>query len=66
MVLGEEGMALLQYVGAHRGIIAGPCTRHPYNAVPGSEASYVDARDAEGLLKMRDEDGRTIFKEGSW
>jgi GT2 family glycosyltransferase len=62
---GREGMALVEYVGAstarksYYGAETG--TRYAFSSKPGQKVQYVDVRDYEALLGVR-EGKRTVFK----
>ena len=63
-MFGEDGLAMVRYVGPYTGSIKGPCTGHLYG-VKGHVAMmfFADARDAEGLLKMQSSEGGSLFEE---
>ena len=65
MVVGEQGLLLVRYVGPHNGVIKGSCTGHKYVVrKTDREPQYVDMRDIPGLMKMRDGDNQLMFVKG--
>lgn len=59
-VLGEEGLALMRYMGSFERQVKGACTGHLYSVFPDSE-QYVDSRDARFWLQV--EGGKPLFEE---
>jgi len=64
VILGEEGLASVYYVGPYSGKIKGPCTGYQYPvSVSDREWMYVDVRDVPGIMAMRDADGQLMFRK---
>lgn len=58
------GMALLRYLGKNHSkqTYIGSVTRRHYIFSVSRNSNYVDARDVPAMLKMRDEQGKAIFR----
>jgi hypothetical protein len=52
VVLGEEGMTKVRYLGDGKGRVAGAVTDYWYQLTPESPLAWVDARDVDGLLTL--------------
>ena len=66
LFLGEDGWLWISYVGPWTGVIKGPCTGYGYRVHASvNELFMADARDVQGLAKMLDNEGKTLFDVSS-
>lgn len=52
----------IRYLGDVNGVYKGPCTAWPYPLGREARVKYVDKRDVEELLKLKDADGKALFE----
>lgn len=53
LVLGEQGLVQVRFLGEGRGRIVGAETEHWYEFAPGQDHYWVDQRDLAGFLELR-------------
>ena len=61
LIFGQFGLSKVTYTGTLKGRYKGPETCHWYEVERG-RVMYVDVRDREKMLKLRDAQGAAIFE----
>lgn len=61
MIFGQYGLQKLLYQAQTPGVFVGKCTETRYEVTAEKPGKWIDKRDIEGLLALRDKDGKALW-----